>query len=186
MSDDLISRKAVIDLIESCHVFEDAYCLVDYINELPAAYDVDKVVEQMEEYVKESSNVDYNRAMIEAIEIVKSGGIEELSAKLQAANMERSAEECGGEWISCRDRLPDVEVSENVKTGMCKDNGERFLITDVDGYVYESTFWVAEQRFEDEAIAWQPLPEPYHGAKAVAKSCRNHGGCEWCRGESNI
>lgn len=23
---------------------------------------------------------------------------------------------------------------------------------------------------------------PYHGAKAVAKSCRNHGSCEWCRG----
>ena len=46
------------------------------IDEQATAYDVDKVVEQMEEYVKESSNVDYNRAMIEAIEIVKSGGIE--------------------------------------------------------------------------------------------------------------
>lgn len=22
----------------------------------------------------------------------------------------------------------------------------------------------------------------YQGAKAVEKSCRNHGGCEWCRG----
>lgn len=42
----------------------------------PTAYDVNKVVEQMEEYVKESSDVDYNRAMIEAIEIVKSGGVE--------------------------------------------------------------------------------------------------------------
>lgn len=49
MSGDLISRKAVIDLIESCHVLEDAYCLVDYINELPTAYDVDKVVGQLEE-----------------------------------------------------------------------------------------------------------------------------------------
>lgn len=41
----------------------------------PTAYDVNKVVNQMAEYIKESSNVDYNRAMIEAIEIVKSGGI---------------------------------------------------------------------------------------------------------------
>lgn len=41
----------------------------------PTAYDVDKVIEQLEEYVKESSNVDYNRAMIEAIEIVRTGGI---------------------------------------------------------------------------------------------------------------
>lgn len=45
------------------------------IDSCPTAYDVDKVVEQMEEYIKESSNVDYNRAMIEAVEIVKSGGI---------------------------------------------------------------------------------------------------------------
>ena len=22
---------------------------------------------------------------------------------------------------------------------------------------------------------------PYRGAKAVAKTCRNHGSCEWCR-----
>ena len=24
--------------------------------------------------------------------------------------------------------------------------------------------------------------KPYKGAKAVACSCRNHGACEWCRG----
>ena len=22
--------------------------------------------------------------------------------------------------------------------------------------------------------------KPYHGGKAIAKSCRNHGGCLWC------
>lgn len=22
--------------------------------------------------------------------------------------------------------------------------------------------------------------KPYHGSKAIAKSCRNHGGCPWC------
>ncbi len=47
-----------------------------FLDAIPTAYDVDKVVGQMEECIKESSNVDYNRAMIEAIEIVKSGGIE--------------------------------------------------------------------------------------------------------------
>lgn len=91
MSDDLISRKAVIDLIESCHVFEDAYCLVDYINELPSAYDVDKVVERLEKMRdtttrnislnSQDSDVDaeisreiehYQRI----IQIVKSGGID--------------------------------------------------------------------------------------------------------------
>lgn len=24
--------------------------------------------------------------------------------------------------------------------------------------------------------------KPYSGAKAIARSCRNHGSCEWCRG----
>lgn len=24
--------------------------------------------------------------------------------------------------------------------------------------------------------------KPYRGAKAIARSCRNHGACEWCRG----
>lgn len=56
--------------------YSDDLGIREVINEQPTAYDVDKVVEQMEEYVKESSNVDYNMAMIEAIEIVKSGGIE--------------------------------------------------------------------------------------------------------------
>ena len=23
---------------------------------------------------------------------------------------------------------------------------------------------------------------PYYGSKAICKSCRNHGGCEWCEG----
>ena len=24
--------------------------------------------------------------------------------------------------------------------------------------------------------------KPYHGAKAIDASCRNHGGCPWCEG----
>lgn len=23
--------------------------------------------------------------------------------------------------------------------------------------------------------------KPYTGSKAIAKSCRNHGGCDWCK-----
>ena len=76
MSGDLISRNAVIDLIESCHVFEDAYCLVDYINELPAAYDVDKVVKRLRNIQMESSSSEFDYGIDRAIEIVKSGGIE--------------------------------------------------------------------------------------------------------------
>lgn len=87
MSNDLISRSAVIELIENCHVLEDAYCLIDYINEMRTAYDVDKVVEQLEQ---DSQNIeliyptdqgyDYEDAIgidvNKAKQIVKSGGIE--------------------------------------------------------------------------------------------------------------
>lgn len=71
MSNDLIRRKAVIELIENCHVLEDAYCLVDYINEMPTAYDVDKVVERL---MCESINC--HIMTDRAVEIIKSGGIE--------------------------------------------------------------------------------------------------------------
>lgn len=84
-----------------------------------------------------------------------------LDWDLLKENDERSVEDCGG-WIPCKERLPDVEASENVKSGICTDNGERFLITDTEGYVYESTFWLSTQEFEDDAIAWMPKPEPYH------------------------
>ncbi len=94
MSDDLISRSALSKKIcnKECNIPKyqtdaelNAFLLglnakqiavMECFSDTPTAYDVDKVVEQMEEYIRESSNVDYNRAMIEAIEIVKSGGIE--------------------------------------------------------------------------------------------------------------
>lgn len=76
MSNDLISRSALMQSLRGNVLVDVTSNLEQAIAEQPTAYDVDKVVEQLEEYVKESSNVDYNRAMIEAIEIVKSGGIE--------------------------------------------------------------------------------------------------------------
>lgn len=85
MENDLISRKAVIELIENCHVLEDAYCLIDYINELPASYDFDKVMQQLEKHEKEISGrkerdilntiakANAKATVEEDIEIVKSG-----------------------------------------------------------------------------------------------------------------
>lgn len=94
--------------------------------------------------------------------------IESLSAKLAAKNMERSTAYHNNGWIPCKERLPNVEVSENVKAGMCTDSGKEFLITDAEGYVYESVFWAVEREFKDEAIAWMPKPEPYHEEKTEA------------------
>ena len=90
MSNDLISRKSVLDYIEKeiakCESTETLCylrALSVHINEFePTAYDIDKVVEQLEE---KSSTFEawftvrehkWNLTK-EAIEIVKAGGIDE-------------------------------------------------------------------------------------------------------------
>lgn len=92
--------------------------------------------------------------------------IEELEAEveeLKAANMERLVEDCGG-WIPCKDRLPTMEE--------CQKNDCRFILDDGNRR-YGGLFDYEKQCFtqfgfwrglvEDKcAIAWQPLPDPYH------------------------
>ena len=94
MSNDLISRSAVVKIIEdeiklkSSYVEHNAQIDIMFkVKEMPTAYDVDKVVEQLE---KESQNIeliyptdqgyDYEDAIgidiNKAKQIVKSGGIE--------------------------------------------------------------------------------------------------------------
>lgn len=102
--------------------------------------------------------------------------IESLSAKL--ADMERSAEDCGGGWIYCGDgeNLPE-ESGYYLVTYHEWSNGE-FLPKFDDTYVKRLHYQKSEQfigwnfskcvdkRAEDdmnrEVLAWQPLPEPYH------------------------
>lgn len=81
--------------------------------------------------------------------------IETLSAKLAAANMERSDKYYGGGWIACNDRLPE-------------ESGD-YLITDEDGnstcayYNKSVKGWcgIEEGCIAFYPVAWQPLPEPY-------------------------
>lgn len=92
------------------------------------------------------------QAMLEAADT-----IEALSAKLQAANMERSDRYYGGGWIACEDRLPEKEGFYLVTlTGR---------ITDIaDMRIKKAFFSENHKNFMDygsAVIAWQPLPEPY-------------------------
>lgn len=94
VSNDLISRSAVFKLIESkCTdgclgnkdiTLIDAYDLLDDVSDLPTAYDVDKIVEQLEkerniQYRKDGSKLsDRNNISIDkTIKIVKAGGTNE-------------------------------------------------------------------------------------------------------------
>lgn len=96
--------------------------------------------------------------------------IEALSAKLAAANMERSDRHYGSGWIACEDRLPennrDVLISVR-----CKLDGEldiaisswadaRFGGHSL-GYKEWSKPWDYFHANYD-VIAWRELPQPYN------------------------
>lgn len=84
MSNDLISRSAVIKIIEdelklkSSYVEHNAQIDIMFkVKEMPIAYDVDKVVERLEVNSMFAQADDEPFVMLDdAVEIVKSGGIE--------------------------------------------------------------------------------------------------------------
>lgn len=81
--------------------------------------------------------------------------IESLSAKLQAENMDRSAEDCGG-WILCEDRLPQKHIDVLVSF----DDGDPVIAwySEVNKHWKNSS---TDNVITADVIAWQPLPEPY-------------------------
>lgn len=101
--------------------------------------------------------------------------IESLSAKLQAANMEQSAD-CGG-WIPCKERLPEKEAKEYIENELGgigylypllltyrSPNTEKVHVVRFYWNVYDKEFVNNGEKTcdMDRCIAWQPLPEPYH------------------------
>lgn len=78
--------------------------------------------------------------------------IESLSAKLDAANMERSAD--SSEWIPCKERLPE----ENQRVIACFVHG---TVTEL--AFYDGKFHGMYSYNEKVITAWQPLPKKYEG-----------------------
>lgn len=90
--------------------------------------------------------------------------IEQLAAKVRAANMERSTAYYHGGWMPVKEGLPE-------------DSGEYFVtVIDEDDETYRHTgnAWYAhpkdydvekgewrELMMDEKVIAWMPLPEPY-------------------------
>ena len=93
MSDDLISRKAVLDILTEVRVKDSILCspafvemLTQRIKKIPTAFDKEKVIEKLKRLEKDTFDY-YNRyndemsfgesaAFRSAIEIVEKGGIE--------------------------------------------------------------------------------------------------------------
>lgn len=80
--------------------------------------------------------------------------IEDLSAKLSAANMERSDRYYGGGWIACEDRLPNKDDTVLIDTGI----GHFEIAT----YSGDGRTFYTEECGSSCPVAWQHLPEPYH------------------------
>lgn len=91
--------------------------------------------------------------------------IEALSAKLAAANMERSEAYFGGGWIACEDRLPEEPfgclVTVIDTNPMTLEDFENILPYHVG---YDGNRWNNSdgEQIPFDVVAWQPLPEPYH------------------------
>ena len=80
---DLISREMVIDILKQTGIIQDndiGHCVIEEINRIPIAYDIDKVVEELEN-LKDKGSVTKTEMLItkscidKAIEIVKQGSV---------------------------------------------------------------------------------------------------------------
>jgi len=126
------------------------------------------MIEQQLKEIRDMAGVLYDEKRYAAQKVMCQAAdtIEALSAKLAAANMERSDRYYGGGWIACEDRLPEknkpvlcwvisttIAGGETYIIGLC-DNGFWFLKTyEIGGYSFPTRDY--------KVVAWQPLPEPY-------------------------
>lgn len=79
----LIDADEVINILKETGIIQDnelGHCVIDEINRIPTAYDVDKVVEELEEYSNADEAERHGTIPVieldDAIEIVKGGGID--------------------------------------------------------------------------------------------------------------
>lgn len=102
--------------------------------------------------------------------------IEVLSAKLSAANLERSSQYYNNGWIPCSERLPDMHDAGILKKLGIKEQSNKCIITvahetesvvDNDAWLNDGKWYSDYLRFLEagkkpfEVTAWMPLPEPY-------------------------
>ena len=150
-------------------MYYERQTLIDRIKSQPTAYDLDEVVEQLEEIrVKKTCNKEkcdtkeLCRICVvdDAIEIVK-----------------QEAEKYDNGWISASERLPEerdwyLAVFEEVDTGFIGIPyiaeylmGARTMYTTKDGWIIRNCTDIEGGSLEYyknlKCVAWQPLPQPY-------------------------
>ena len=88
--------------------------------------------------------------------------IEELSAKLATANMERSTAYHNGGWIPCSERLPKEETDVLVQWGEHADMSTARIRK---GEWHVHGIFLTKVGNPEVITAWMPLPEPYKGVE---------------------
>lgn len=99
------------------------------------------VIEQLKEYINESNNIDYNRALVEAIEVIE----------------KRTYLKDG--WIPCNKELPKKSGRYLAIVTFGKS---KFQIIEILIFKKGRNRWFRQGR-GNEVIAWRELPEPYKG-----------------------
>ncbi len=131
---------------------EAAQMLVD---KQPTAYDVDKVVEMLEEEC--FSPIDYPGYAVDiekAIEIVEEGGVDGgKRGKSEDAEELRSNSEATSKWVPCSERLPENAMNVIAQFSSGTVTELRYAGNGIFEGIYEYSTKVI--------IAWMPLPEPY-------------------------
>lgn len=134
--------------------------MVNCVKNMPTAYDVDKVVEELEERKHEICLSDddlehYQNGIDEAIEIVK-----------------REAEKCNSGWILCSERLPEEAFGCLVTVMDCEPSTQTDFENILPYFVgYDSETWndADGKEIPFEVIAWMPLPKPYKESDRYVK-----------------
>ena len=157
----LIDADALISFIDPEHLRhsgELTFSEVDVINMLnhaPTAFDVDKVVEMLEEEC--FSPIDYPGYAVDiekAIEIVEEGGVDEgKRGKSEDAKELRSNSDATSKWVPCSERLPENAMNVIAQFSSGTVTELRYAGNGIFEGIYEYSTKVI--------IAWMPLPEPY-------------------------
>lgn len=137
---------------------------------------VSELVNKLRIYVEAYKNPPYGREIAGTTELMERAAdtIETLSAKLAAANMNRSERYYSGGWIPVEKRLPNEK--EFIKEYRRNHHAAEFIVM-IEGatlpttlyYLKDTKSWVDENQNYYRVVAWQPLPEPYRPSDEYPK-----------------
>ena len=139
-------------------------CIQDTLAKQPTAYDVDKVVEELEKIrAKETCN----KEKCDTKEICRICVVDDA-----IEIVEQEAERCNSGWIPCSERLPEEAFGCLVTVMDCEPSTQTDFENILPYFVgYDGETWnnADGKEIPFEVIAWMPLPKPYKESDRYVK-----------------